>query len=76
MTDAATRLADVRDQIARAATAARRKPDDVTLVAVTKQRGVDEIEPLIEAGVTDFGERRVQEAADGRHALRGPPSLS
>jgi pyridoxal phosphate enzyme (YggS family) len=63
MADPATRLADVRDQIARAAKAARRKAEDVTLVAVTKQRGAEEIEPLIAAGVTDFGENRVQEAA-------------
>lgn len=63
MTDAAIRLADVRDQIAHAAKSARRKPNDVTLVAVTKQRGMTEIQPLIAAGVTDFGENRVAEAA-------------
>ena len=70
MADPATRLADVREQIARAAKAARRKVDDVTLVAVTKQRSASEIEPLIAAGVTDFGENRVQEAADKWPSLR------
>jgi len=69
MTDPATRLAGVRSQIARAAKAARREAGDVTLVAVTKQRGVDGIEPLIAAGVRDFGENRVQEAADKWPAL-------
>ena len=64
MTDAATRLAQVRDQIARTAKAARREPGDVTLVAVSKQRAVEEIQPLITAGVTDFGENRVAEAAE------------
>ena len=64
MSDPATTLADVRDQIARAAKAARRNAGDVSLVAVTKQRSVGEIEPLIAAGVTDFGENRVQEAAE------------
>ena len=64
MTDAATRLAKVRDQIDRAARAARREPGDVTLVAVSKQRAVEEIQPLITAGVTDFGENRVAEAAE------------
>jgi len=63
MTDPATRLANVRDQIARAAKSARRQADDVTLIAVTKQRKVEEIEPLIAAGVRDFGENRVAEAA-------------
>ena len=36
----------------------------MALVAVTKQRGADEIIPLLEAGVTDFGENRVGEAAE------------
>ena len=70
MSDAATRLAAVREQIARAARAARRNPADVTLVAVTKQHPPEDIEPLIEAGVTDFGENRVQEAAEKWPALR------
>lgn len=70
MTDAATRLAHVRDRIARSARAARRDPNDITLVAVTKQRGIAEIEPLVAAGVTDFGENRVQEAAEKWPALR------
>lgn len=70
MSDAATRLANVREQIARAARSARRKTEDVTLVAVTKQHGVADIEPLIAAGVTDFGENRVQEAAEKWPALR------
>jgi len=64
MTDAASRLADVRSQVARAAKASRREAGNVTLVAVTKQRSVEEIEQLIAAGVTDLGENRVQEAAE------------
>ena len=70
MTDAATRLADVRDQIARAARSARRQAGEVTLVAVTKQRGTEEIEPLIAAGVADFGENRIVEAAEKWLSLR------
>ena len=69
MSDAATRLGHVREQIARAAGSARRKADDIRLVAVTKQRGAAEIESLIAAGVTDFGENRVQEASDKWPAL-------
>jgi PLP dependent protein len=64
MSDAATRLASVREQIARAAKAARRDPRDVTLIAVTKQRSAADIEQLIAAGATEFGENRVQEAAE------------
>ena len=70
MSNAATRLANVREQIVRAARAARRDPGDITLVAVTKQRVIAEIEPLISAGVTDFGENRVQEAAGKWATLR------
>jgi pyridoxal phosphate enzyme (YggS family) len=70
MTGPATRLAQVRDQIARAAKAARREAADVTLIAVTKQRSVEEIEPLIAANVTDFGENRVAEAVEKWPALR------
>jgi PLP dependent protein len=52
----------ILEQIARAASLAKRDPADVTLIAVTKGRSVDEIGPLIAAGQRDFGESRVQEA--------------
>jgi pyridoxal phosphate enzyme (YggS family) len=70
MSDPATRLAEVRGKIARAAKAARRKVEDVTLVAVTKQRGVDDIERLVAAGVTEFAENRVPEAIEKWPRLR------
>ncbi len=70
MVDPATRLAIVRDQIARAAKSARRDVNDVTLIAVTKQHEVTEIEPMIAAGITDFGENRVAEAAEKWPILR------
>ena len=70
MTGAATRLSLIRDQIARAAKAAKRDARDVTLVAVTKQRSADEIESLIAAGVTDFAENRITEAAEKWSGLR------
>ena len=62
MTSAADRRQNILDAIAKAALLAKRDPADVTLVAVTKGRGVAEIEPLIAAGQRDFGESRVQEA--------------
>jgi PLP dependent protein len=74
MSDAATRLANVRDKIARAAKAARRHPKDVTLVAVTKQRPAADIEALIAAGVTDFGENRVAEVKEKWPSLRAAHS--
>jgi pyridoxal phosphate enzyme (YggS family) len=64
VTDAASRLAAVRDGIAAAARLAARDPAAITLVAVSKTRGAAEIEALIAAGQRAFGESRVQEAAD------------
>lgn len=62
MTAAALRLAHVRGEVAAAAKVARRDPASVSLIAVSKTRSVEEIEKLIVAGQTDFGESRVQEA--------------
>lgn len=71
MTDAAAnRLQFVSDAIAAAAKAAGRDPVGVTLVAVSKGRSANEIEPLIAAGQRDFGENRVEEAHDKWLALR------
>ena len=70
MENAASRLADVRGNIARMCKPARRSPEDVTLIAVSKTHGADAIQPLIDAGQRVFGENRVQEAAAKWHALR------
>ncbi|MCU0610896.1 MAG: YggS family pyridoxal phosphate-dependent enzyme [Candidatus Eisenbacteria bacterium] len=58
-----TRLGVVREQIARAAERVRRDPRDVTVVAVTKGWPAEAVRTAIEAGITDIGENRVQEAA-------------
>ena len=68
--DAATRLGEVRDRIARAAKLAGRAVAHVTLIAVSKTHGPDAIVPLLEAGHRDFGENRVQEAAAKWPALK------
>jgi PLP dependent protein len=62
MTSAADRRQHILDEIAKAAAVARRDPADVQLIAVSKGRTAEEIEPLIAAGQRDFGENRVQEA--------------
>jgi PLP dependent protein len=62
MMSAADRRQQILDNIGAAARLARREPEDVTLVAVSKGRTVEEIEPLIVAGQRDFAESRVQEA--------------
>ena len=50
---------------------AGRDPAAVQLIAVSKGRAIDEIEPLIDAGQRDFGENRVQEALE-----KWPPLLA
>jgi pyridoxal phosphate enzyme (YggS family) len=61
--DLAVRLAAVRERIAAACEAAGRKPDDVTLIAVTKTFPASDVRLLNGLGVADFGENRDAEAA-------------
>lgn len=55
-------LATIHARIARAAALAGRKADDVTLVAISKTKPAEAIQPLIDQGQRVFGENRVQEA--------------
>jgi pyridoxal phosphate enzyme (YggS family) len=71
MSNAAGRLRTILEGIARAAGHARRDPAEVLLIAVSKGRSAADIVPLIEAGQSDFGENRVQEAL-----AKWPPLLS
>ncbi len=57
----ADNLRRVQERIARAAEAAGRRADEITLVGVTKYVGVAEALELVEAGCTDLGESRPQE---------------
>jgi pyridoxal phosphate enzyme (YggS family) len=57
----AENLGRVREQMARAAEASGRSPDEVTLVGVTKYVGAAEVAELIAAGCVDLGESRPQE---------------
>jgi hypothetical protein len=60
--DLRDRLSSVRAQIVRAALRVARKPDEIQLVAVSKTHPINVLKAAIEAGATDFGENRVQEA--------------
>ena len=62
MSIAAQRRQRILDEIASAARVAKRDPDDICLIAVSKTRSAEQIEELIDAGQRDFGESRVQEA--------------
>ena len=69
MTDASP-LEAVRSRIAAAACEVHRKPEDVTLIAVSKTFGPGAIVPVLDAGHRVFGENRVQEAKAKWPALR------
>ena len=58
----AVRLTDVRARLAAAAQRSGRRPDEVTLVAISKTHPAAVIKQAIALGATDLGENRVQEA--------------
>lgn len=70
MTDAVSRLGEVRTRIGRALSEASRPADAATLVAVSKTFDADAIRPVIESGQHIFGENRVQEAQGKWPALK------
>ena len=63
-------IAGVRQRIAAACGRSRRDPRNVRLVAITKTRAANVIAEAYEAGLRDFGENRVQEAAPKIAELR------
>jgi PLP dependent protein len=62
---------DVRSRIAGAATRSGRDPDAVTLVAVTKTVGIEQIRSAVEAGVLAFGENYVQDLRRKQEGVAG-----
>lgn len=71
MSAAAARRDRILNGIASAARIARRNPAEIALIAISKGRSAEQIEPLIDAGQRDFGENRVQEAE-----AKWPPLLA
>lgn len=72
----AANLAEVRARIAEAAIRAGRKPEDVTLVAVSKTKPQSAVLAALQAGQTVFGENRVQEAQSKFPDLRAAHAFS
>jgi len=52
----------MRQRVAQVCLRAGRDPKDIVIVAVSKGRGIEQIRQAIEAGITDIGENKVQEA--------------
>ncbi len=62
----------IRERIAEAARRAGRDPADITLVAVTKTRSAEIVRAGVEAGLTDVGENRLEEALPKMIAVASP----
>jgi pyridoxal phosphate enzyme (YggS family) len=63
----------IKNRIEQAAKRAGRDPADIKLVAATKDVPADLIEEAVQAGITDIGENRVQEAEQKFDALKAVP---
>jgi len=74
--DIALNVAQVRERMAQAARRTGRRPEDVTLMAVTKTVEPDRIREAYAAGLRLFGENRVQEFAGKAGELAALPSAA
>ena len=61
MTKIAARIKNVKDTINSACNRADRDPDEVKLVVVTKSVTIEAVKEVLNLGVTDLGENRVQQ---------------
>lgn len=62
----------VREHISLVCSRINRNPKEITVIAVSKDRTSEQIRQVIEAGIVDIGENRVQEAHDKFYALHLP----
>ncbi|MDQ1467604.1 MAG: dependent protein [Actinomycetota bacterium] len=67
----AAQLEEIRERIANAARAAGRRPEEIQLVAVSKEVDAAAVADAFAAGQHDFGENRAQELLNKVAALRG-----
>jgi PLP dependent protein len=67
----AHRLEVIQERIVKACQRAGRRPDEVTLVGVTKTFPVELVAAAHEVGIRDFGENRVQELSRKAGAIPG-----
>ncbi|HBZ03237.1 MAG TPA: YggS family pyridoxal phosphate-dependent enzyme, partial [Lachnospiraceae bacterium] len=63
---------NVRKNIDEAALRVGRRPEDITLIAVSKTKPLEDIEELRAAGVMEFGENKPQELRDKYDNISAP----
>lgn len=64
------RIAAVNAKISEAAQIADKSPEDITLIAVSKTKPIEQIEEAIHLGINNIGENYVNEAADKYSVLK------
>ncbi|MCU1244885.1 MAG: pyridoxal phosphate enzyme, YggS family [Acidobacteria bacterium] len=67
----AANVAGIEARIAAACARAGRRPEEVTLVAVSKTQPAAAVDVAIAAGITEVGENKVQEAREKQTEVRG-----
>jgi len=55
-------IAGIKERISKVCSRINKGPGEITVVAVSKGRTLEQIKKVIEAGITDIGENKVQEA--------------
>ena len=69
--DFSSRYRVLKDRIAAACARCGRNPSDIRIVVVTKTHPIETVQALIDAGIRDIGENRVQEIEAKVPHLRG-----
>ena len=65
-------VAEVEARIQAACERAGRRRDEVTLIAVSKTKPVSDIYEVMETGIKDYGENKVQEMCDKMEVIQQP----
>ncbi|MBM3239187.1 YggS family pyridoxal phosphate-dependent enzyme [Candidatus Poribacteria bacterium] len=76
MSEIKANIIKIRERIAQAAKRSGREPESIQLVAVSKTVPVEKIIEAVDAGITDIGENRVQEADQKYQAIYKDEAIS
>ena len=66
------RLATIQNQIDAACKTSNRNPEDITLIAVTKQVSSTKAKELMDIGIKDLGENRLEGLLDKQESIKDP----